>query len=79
MSSKAHLTNLEESENTYMSSNYSTAQMMDTVHMEVDGRKVTLNFPMTPNPEARTAVRALLVDSILKKSKAGDLSINLSA
>lgn len=62
-----------------MSSNYSTAQMMDTVHMEVDGRKVTLNFPMTPNPGARTAVRALLVDSILKKSKAGDLSINLSA
>ena len=50
-----------------------------TLHMDVDGHKVTLSFSVEPNPNLSGLVRSTLIDTFLQKNCAVDGSVEFSA
>ena len=50
-----------------------------TLHMDVDGHRVTLSFSAEPNPNLSKLVRSTLIDTFLQKNCTVDGSVELTA
>lgn len=51
----------------------------NTLHMDVDGHRVTLSFSAEPNPNLSKLVRSTLIDTFLQKNCTVDGTVELTA
>ena len=62
-----------------MTYNAKTNSEKSTLHMDVDGHRVTLSFSAEPNPNLSQLVRSTLIDTFLKKNCTVDGNVELTA